>query len=173
MSNFQKIRKDRDLLNFIERCAKCSYCLEDHVSHLPICPSAEYFYLASHRPPGRLELARALIGMYSNVKFSLNQDEIVKKFYSCTLCGACDHKCRELTGKSPLSVFMEVRKELVNNKVGPPPIHRTLLENVLKHGNPQGMPKEKRHERVLNLIKNLKPLSKNAPLLYFVGCVPS
>nr|MDO8079161.1 (Fe-S)-binding protein [Candidatus Freyarchaeota archaeon] len=173
MNNFLKIKNNHDLVNFIERCVKCAYCLEDSKSHLPICPSTEYFHLASHRPAGRLELARALIGMYSNVETNLNMDELLKKFYSCTLCGACDYKCRELTGKSPLSVFMEVRKELVNNKVGPPPAHSILLENVLKHGNPQGMPEEKRPERILNLINNPRHLTKNAPLLYFVGCVSS
>ncbi|MFB0561893.1 MAG: (Fe-S)-binding protein [Candidatus Lokiarchaeia archaeon] len=172
MTNFLESMKS-DLVNFIERCAKCSYCLEDNRSHLPICPSTEYFNFASHRPPGRLELARALMGMYNNVEFSLNMEEIVKKFYSCTLCGACDYKCRELTGKSTLSVFTEVRKELVNNDVGPPSAHRVLLENVLKYNNPQGMPREKRHERILNLIGNSYNLTKNASLLYFVGCVPA
>jgi Fe-S oxidoreductase len=162
-------------MEFIERCAKCAYCLEDNKSHMPICPSTEYFHLASHRPAGRLEVARALIGMYSDMEFTLNMEEIVKKFYSCTLCGACDYKCRELTGKSPLSVFTEIRKEIVNNKMGPPPMHKILLENVLKHGNPQGMPKEKRHERILNLINNTHHLKeeKNASMLYFVGCLPS
>ncbi|WXG41941.1 MAG: (Fe-S)-binding protein [Candidatus Freyarchaeum deiterrae] len=173
MNNFLKIKNDCDLVNFIERCAKCSYCLEDKNSHLPICPSTEYFHLASHRPPGRLELARALIGLYDNIELDLNMDEIVKKFYSCMLCGACDYKCRELTGKSPLSVFMEVRKELFNNNIGPPAAHRILFENVLKHGNPQGMPREKRPERILPLISNSHYINRNAPLLYFVGCVSS
>lgn len=173
MTNFLEIMYKSDLVNFVERCTKCSYCLEDNRSHLPICPSTEYFNFASHRPSGRLELARALMGMYSNVEFTLNMEEIIKKFYSCTLCGACDYKCRELTGKSPLSVFMEVRKELVDHGVDPPSAHRVLLENVLKYDNPQGKPKEKRNERVLNLINNSNHLSKNASLLYFVGCVPA
>ncbi len=173
MNNFAKLMEKHDLMNFIERCAKCSYCLEDPISHKPICPSTEYFHFASHRPSGRLELARALIGLYDNVEFSLNMEEVVNKFYSCTLCAACDYKCKELTGKSPLSVFMEVRKELVNSNVAPPPEHRLLLNNILEHGNPQGAPREKRNERILNSINNPHHLSKNASMLYFVGCVPA
>lgn len=172
MNGFLNIKDNSDLVKFIERCAKCAYCLEDSRSHLPICPSNEYFHLSSYRPAGRLELARALIGMYNDLEFTLNMDRIIEKFYSCTLCGACDHKCRSLTGKSPLSVFKWVRRELVNKNVGPPSPHKTLLENVLKHGNPQGKPRDKRNERILNLIKPHQ-LSKNAPLLYFVGCVPA
>lgn len=169
-----RLRDDHDLVNFIERCSKCAFCLEDHRSHLPICPSTEYFHLASYRPPGRLELARALIGKYNDIGVKLtNMNEVLKRFYSCTLCGACDTKCRELTGKSPLRVFMGVRRELVNQEVAPPLSHRVLLQNVLYHGNPQGMPSEKRHERILKVINNSSLLTKEAPLLYFTGCTPS
>ncbi|MEX2752885.1 MAG: (Fe-S)-binding protein [Candidatus Freyarchaeota archaeon] len=172
MNGFLKIEDNPDIVKFIERCAKCAYCLEDSQSHLPLCPSNEYFRLASYRPAGRLELARALIGMYNDVEFKLNMDKIAEKFYSCTLCGACDYKCRNLTGKSPLRVFKEVRKELVNNKIGPPPEHKILHENVLKCGNTQGKPKDKRNERILGLVKSHQ-MSESAPLLYFVGCVPA
>ncbi|MEX2707177.1 MAG: (Fe-S)-binding protein [Candidatus Freyrarchaeum guaymaensis] len=169
---FAEMRGDPNLVNFIERCVKCAYCIEDYGSHLPLCPSTEYFQFASYRPPGRLELARALIGMYDRVKFELNMNRVMERFYSCTLCGACDYKCRELTGKSPLKIFTEVRRGLVNMGVGPHPAHRALLQNVLEYDNPQGMPREKRHERVADLIGG-KNLSRNASLLYFVGCVPA
>lgn len=145
-----------------ELCVKCSFCQEDPITHLPICPEAERFGFESYRPSGLMELARALA--HRNIGLS---EGLAKRFYSCLTCGACDKLCYSLTGKRPLNLFLETRRVLVKSGFGPMPGQLEATVNVLSTSNPYGKPKDQRFKWVKEAIPN------KAEIVYFAGCTPS
>jgi Fe-S oxidoreductase len=119
----------------------------------PICPSGERFVFDSYYASGRTMIARRLLE--GRLPWSEN---LVRRYYTCTQCGACDENCYEETGRHPLKVIQEVQRELVNRGIGPHPAlsHRRYAQFFDAY-----------EERV---EKAAKAISNKARLMYFVGC---
>lgn len=145
-----------------ELCVKCSFCQEDPVTHLPICPESERFGFESFRPSGLMEIARAVA--HENIGLS---EGFAKRFYLCLTCGACDELCYSLTGKHPLNLFLETRRLLVKSGFGPMPEHLEATQNILSTSNPFGRPQEQRFKWLTEVVP------RKAEIVYFAGCTPS
>ncbi|MEM2914377.1 MAG: (Fe-S)-binding protein, partial [Candidatus Bathyarchaeia archaeon] len=92
-------------------------------------------------------------------------DGLVRSFYQCTLCGACDVMCKTQNDMEPLKVLEELREISVSAGFGLPE-HKAFIDNINKYGNPFGQPAEKRYAW---MPKNVKSLS-NPEIIYFAGC---
>ncbi len=90
------------------------------------------------------------------------------ELWSCTTCATCGVRCpKEIT---PYDFLIDIRSLAVEQGQIATTL-RDALENIFKNGNPWGRIRNKRSEWAQGL--NIKPLSQDTDLLYFVGCTPA
>jgi Fe-S oxidoreductase len=111
--------------------------------------------------------------MYSALGIMDHQLEFTPKLldalYKCTLCGACDVRCKRNLDPEILSVIEALKAKAVEAGKAPMPEHKIVAENIKKSNNRYGSP----HKARLKWLSNeIKPATK-ADLFYFVGCVSS
>ena len=96
--------------------------------------------------------------------------EITPKFldiiYKCTLCGACDMRCKRNLDIEVLLTIESLRARAVQEGYGPFPLHKAIAQRVKEVGNRYGIPNTK---RLSWLRKGVAPVQK-ADILYFAGC---
>lgn len=141
--------------NEIMACIMCGFCRAG-------CPIYSTTSVESNNARGRVIQAYHLLT--GRLKPS---SEIVERFYRCTTCLNCKSVCP--AGVLVPDIVIGVRKRLVEAGLTPE-IHKTLVENIKKTGNPFGEPKDKRTDIYPS---NLKIKSEPTETLLFFGCVTS
>jgi Fe-S oxidoreductase len=105
---------------------------------------------------------------------SLDRIREKEELWDCTTCKTCTLRCPR--GMKPMELVIGLREILVEEGHIPKTII-DAMENVYKHGNPWGKPKNKRTEwlKVLPEDFRVKDFSQGdrAEFLYFVGCAAS
>jgi Fe-S oxidoreductase len=131
-----------------------------------ICPSITKFLWDIYACHGRMDCARALI----DGKLRWN-DTLVEAIYKCTLCAACDVRCKRAGVINVLEVLEELRIKCVEDGFLRNPAHKKALESLERYGNPFGIAgKEQRILWANDLDFNLKHLPKEkATVLLYVG----
>ena len=90
------------------------------------------------------------------------------ELWSCTTCATCGVRCPK--DLNPYEFLIDIRSMAVEGGKIAPTI-RDALESIFKNGNPWGITRAKRMEWSQGL--NIKPFSKGAEILYYVGCTPA
>ncbi|MFO8102133.1 MAG: (Fe-S)-binding protein [Dehalococcoidia bacterium] len=151
-------------------CQVCGVCQRGPWNPYPpkgptsdrLCPEYEKFRTLTHSAQGRIQAIRWLM----EGKFTPDED-FVRVVYDCLMCGACSTVgC--VVDKEQVSIFRDLRTELVSMGLGPIEPFRKTAENIRKEGNRFGRPKSER-ARWAEGVK----ISPKADLVYFAGCVAS
>jgi Fe-S oxidoreductase len=148
----------------IHRCFRCGYCKFTHDYEDFNCPSYRKFWFETYSPGGRMWLLRAW--QTGEIQPSERLAEI---FYSCVTCGNCVEHCALDFRENLVKIFVEARKELVEQGLAPPPV-RDYFKGIHIHGNPYKESAEDRGRWAEGL--NLQAYS-GQDYLFYVGCVGS
>jgi Fe-S oxidoreductase len=175
-----------EYMEWLERCNKCTACTEymEDYSFEPLCPMAERFVKESYRPSGLMELARLLAVKSIELKgkpeaidilelcklVGFNPKSLSARFFACTECGACDASCFYYSGKHPLEIFKEVRRELAQKGFIPERFNE-IRENVLNFSSPFIIEKSRAAKMgKFFRIPETAEIPEKGKLLYFIGC---
>jgi Fe-S oxidoreductase len=91
-------------------------------------------------------------------------EEVPYMFEKCATCGLCLEWCE--TGIDAGEVMLAARADIVNASMAPK-MAVALNENIVRQGNPHGMPAQDRFKAVASQIAGLP---ERAEVLYFGGC---
>ncbi len=154
----------------VNSCIRCSMCKfvdtvwTQSARFARQCPINTRYAFNLYSAPGLMYCAQGI--MDNQLEFT---PKLLDALYKCTLCGACDVRCKRNLDPEILSVIEALKARAVEAGKGPMPEHKTIAENIEKMNNRYGSP----HESRLKWIKDeIKPAEK-ADILYFVGCVAS
>jgi Fe-S oxidoreductase len=148
-------------------CPRCSNCKwVDHIyiqSHrfAKICPINTRYAFNAYSAQGILDIALAL--MAGQLDYTPGLLDVI---YKCTLCGACDIRCKRNLDIEVLLVIEALRARCVQDGSGPLPEHKATASNIEKSHNRYGVPHKNRFKW---LPKEIKPAEK-ADIVYFAGC---
>jgi len=146
------------------RCTFCKFIDLNWVTSLRFsrqCPIDTRYAFNLYSPHGLLH--SALAELDGELEFS---PKLLDALYKCTLCGACDARCKRNLDIEVLQVIENLRVRCVEQGKGPMPEHKVMADNIRKTRNEYGKPHE---ERLKWLPKGIKPAQK-ADIVYFVGC---
>lgn len=148
-------------------CPRCSNCKwVDHVyvrsyRFAKICPINTRFGFNAYSAHGLLDIALAL--MEGRLDYS---PKLLDVIYTCTLCGACDVRCKRNLNIEVLLVLEGLRERCVQDGKGPLSAHKVTSERISKTRNRYGA---RQQNRLKWLPAGFKAAEK-ADILYFVGC---
>jgi Fe-S oxidoreductase len=146
------------------RCTFCKFIDLNWVTSLRFsrqCPIDTRYAFNLYSPHGLLH--SALEELDGKLEFT---PKLLDALYKCTLCGACDARCKRNLDIEVLQVVENLRARCVQQGKGPMPEHKKMAENIRKTKNEYGKPHEGRFEW---LPRDIKPAQK-ADVVYFVGC---
>jgi len=149
------------------QCVRCSLCkfidliwVQSLRFYLQ-CPIDSRYAFNLYSAHGLLHTAVA--EMEGRLEFT---PKLVDALFRCTLCGACDSRCKRNLDVEVLQVIETMKARCVEQGKGPMPEHKVMAENIRTTHNEYGEP----HENRLNwLPPEIRP-AKKADYLYFVGC---
>ncbi|MBN1366503.1 MAG: (Fe-S)-binding protein [Dehalococcoidales bacterium] len=147
-------------------CVRCSYCKYidmNWVNSLRFsrqCPIDTKYAFNLYSPQGFCYSAQA--EEKGTLEFT---PKLIDALFHCTLCGACDSRCKRNLDIEVLQVIETLRARCVE-KGHLLPAHKAMADNVRKTGNEYGLPPEQRFAWV---PKSYKP-APEADIIYFVGC---
>lgn len=147
-------------------CPRCSNCKwVDHVyikSHrfAKICPISAKHTFNAYSAHGILDIALALLN--NQLDYTPKLLEIA---YKCTLCGACDVRCKRNLDIEVLLVIEALRARCVEDGNGPMLAHRRIAQKIESTGNRYGAPRQNRRKWLPEDTRERK-----ADLIYFAGC---
>lgn len=147
----------QEALMFCEKCHLCN----------TVCPVCD-----TRVTQGPFGINRAI---YYSIKWNRYDENLRNLVYSCTTCGRCVEKCRDVSRALKLKeVFEKVREWLLVEKMlGPMPEQVGVLKNMHVRGNPWGNPSYERTLWAKGLDIALASAEKKVDILYFVGCASS
>lgn len=137
----------------IDACRFCFMCR--HVCTMGLATGWE-----SDTPRGR-----ALVLFKVLRKHAEYNDDLVASIYRCCLCGMCQAWCKG--DYTPPEAILAAHRDIVEAGLEPETA-RQIKENVLKTGNPFGLPAEDRFKEI-ELPENTGD-SQTVEVLYYVGC---
>jgi Fe-S oxidoreductase len=117
-------------------------------------------------PRGIMTLAREILE--SRLGYT---KELANLLYRCTSCINCRYLCGAVDPNSgetlvdPSAVILEMKADLIENSVVPPPV-RDFLDTVYRYGNPYG----KRQKDRDKWAQNLDLAFNGQDYLFYVGC---
>jgi Fe-S oxidoreductase len=124
------------------------------------CPIDAKYAFNLYSPQG---LLYAAIGEENgNIEFT---PKLIDALYHCTLCGACDSRCKRNLDIEVLQVIETLRVRCAE-KGHILPAYKTIADNIRKTGNEYGI---KANQIKHWLPTSIKPAQK-ADIVYFVGC---
>jgi Fe-S oxidoreductase len=144
---------------FIEElyiCAKCGYCRSE-------CPAVQFLGFETYSARGKILSLKYVIE--KALGFS---NDLMRNYYTCSLCGYCKNICP--TDINLTDLFVNVRSKLLENGLIPTKI-KDVLENIYKYGNAWGLPRTRRFEWAEGL--ELKRYEPGLDFLYYVGDIGS
>lgn len=162
--------KLEDLRHDINGCIRCSMCKfidvvwTQSARFARQCPISTRYAFNLYSAPGLMYAARGILD--DQLEFT---PKLMDALYKCTLCGACDVRCKRNLDPEILSVIEALKAKAVEAGKGPMPEHKEIAENIEKSDNRYGTPYENRLQWITD---GIKPAEK-ADILYFVGCVAS
>lgn len=145
------------------RCTFCKFIDLNWVTSLRFsrqCPIDSRYAFNLFSPHGLLH--SALAELDGSLEFT---PKLMEALYQCTLCGACDSRCKRNLDIEVLQVIENLRIRCVEQGKGPMPEHKVMADNIRKTKNEYGEP----HEDRLKWLGDIKPAQK-ADIVYFVGC---
>jgi Fe-S oxidoreductase len=130
-SEITKIKKD--LLLATQQCIACEFCV-------PSCPL--YSGWLSDSATGRMQ------SLHYAVKKGWKLDDRLRNIlYSCTLCGACELKCKNLSQSvKVVDIIKKARQLFTKAGKGPMPVHQQMIESLETSNIPRPS-KEKNAQR--------------------------
>ena len=146
------------------RCANCKWIDQNYTrSHRfsKICPINLRYGFDAYSGGGMLTIARAMLE--GRLEFAPSLLDIL---YKCTLCGACDVRCKRNLDIEVLLTLEALRSKVVQEGYGPLEPHKTITRKVKETGNRYGAPNQKR----LGWLPEGIVSRQKAEILYFVGC---
>ena len=146
------------------RCTFCKFIDLNWVKSLRFsrqCPIDTRYAFNLYSPHGLLH--SALAELDGELDFT---PKLLDALYKCTLCGACDSRCKRNLDIEVLQVIENLRIRCVEQGKGPMPEHKVLADKIRKTKNEYGKPHEDRMKWVTG---DIKPAQK-ADIVYFVGC---
>lgn len=146
------------------RCTFCKFIDLNWVTSLRFsrqCPIDTRYAFNLYSPHGLLH--SALAELNGELEFT---PKLMDALYKCTLCGACDSRCKRNLDIEVLQVIENLRIRCVEQGKGPMPEHKAMADNIRRTRNEYGEPHE---DRFRWLIEEIKPARK-ADIVYFVGC---
>jgi len=151
-------------------CIRCSMCKfvdivwTQSARFARQCPINVRYAFNLYSAPGLMYSAKGI--MDRQLEFT---PKLLDALYKCTLCGACDVRCKRNLDPEILSVIEALRAKAVEVGKGPMPEHKAVADNIEKSKNRYGLPHANRLKWLTNDIKT----AVKADLWYFVGCVAS
>jgi len=146
------------------RCTFCKFIDLNWVTSLRFsrqCPIDTRYAFNLYSPHGLLH--SALEELDGKLEFT---PRLMDALYKCTLCGACDARCKRNLDIEVLQVIEKLRARCVEQGKGPMPEHKVIANNIRKTRNEYGEPHANRQNW---LTTSIKPAPK-ADMVYFVGC---
>ena len=137
----------------VSKCNKCGFCL-------PSCPVFLATGIETYAPRGRNAITRSIVE--GKLKVS---GQVEKSIYQCIGCRACVEACFPAVRTNDVVVTFRKRLASMGSMPG---VHKLLLENIQRFGNPLGEAKEKRTEIYPKSYED-----KQSDVLLFLGCIPS
>ncbi len=137
-------------------CTSCGYCKS-------VCPAFKGTLWDHNTARSKMVLAYGLLQGDIPV-----DDSVVQSIFECTTCGDCMRRCP--SNVKTVDVLMAARQELAGLHEVPETME-LALENIEKHGNPQGEPASAREEFLPDEAK--AKLRTGGDVLVFLGCVAS
>ncbi len=148
----------------IHRCFRCGYCKFTKDYEDFNCPTYRKFWFETYSPGGRMWLLRA----WQTGKIQPSE-RLAQIFYSCVTCGNCVEHCALEFRENLVNIFVEARKEMVEQGLAPPAV-RDYLKGIHAHGNPYKEAGEDRGKWAEGL--DVEQYEWQDYLLY-IGCVGS
>jgi heterodisulfide reductase subunit D len=150
-------------------CLQCGYCTS-------ICPVYKQVGWESASPRGKMfylkELSKkSILDRILRRKIEIS-DELIKRIYQCTNCGACEEICH--VNNKPYEVWEKVKDWFYVNNIDPPEVIKAMRTTIEKYHSPyvSGFESGPVADRNQLLIKKYK-LPEQANVVFFVGCVSS
>jgi Fe-S oxidoreductase len=146
------------------RCANCKWIDLNYIRSSrfsKICPINVRYGFDAYSGGGMLTIARALLEGRLGLTPSL-QDVV----YKCTLCGACDVRCKRNLDIEVLMTLEALRAKLFQEGYGPLEKHKTIAQKIQRTGNRYGATQK----NSLNWLPEGVVLAQKADILYFLGC---
>jgi len=146
------------------RCTFCKFIDLNWVTSLRFsrqCPIDTKYAFNLYSPHGLLH--SALAELDGDLEFT---PKLMDALYKCTLCGACDARCKRNLDIEVLQVIENLRIRCVEQGKGPMPEHKVMADKIRKTHNEYGKPHEDRQKWLTSDIKT----AKKADIVYFVGC---
>ena len=165
-----------EIENWSYMCTRCGTCHTVYKQKLweksipdwlPVCPAGEKYGFEPYFPSGKMWIARGV----TEGKLGLDDPELLKIIYSCTLCGNCEKQCQTDILNDHITEIIETLREMaVESGFGPMPKQKEFGEWTKKEHNPYMEP----HEERLNWLPfDKSELPEKADTIYFVGCTSS
>jgi Fe-S oxidoreductase len=145
------------------RCTFCKFIDLNWVTSLRFsrqCPIDARYAFNLYSPHGLLH--SALAELDGELEFT---PKLLDALYKCTLCGACDARCKRNLDIEVLQVIENLRIRCVEQGKGPMPEHKVMADKIRQTKNEYGEP----HEDRFKWLGEIKPAQK-ADIVYFVGC---
>ncbi len=160
----------KELENEMHKCFRCNLC---KMIPLPVvrnpdffdsCPATMEYGFHSYSGSGKQIMALSL------VQGRITADEkLLEISNACTTCGSCDVSCKFVMDAERQQVNMALREHIVEQGIELE-AHKSVINNLTKHGHPDGKPKHPPGEFAKDL--NLKHLpDEKADVLLFAGCL--
>ncbi|MEN9727437.1 MAG: hypothetical protein RL434_1803 [Pseudomonadota bacterium] len=144
-------------------CADCNYCVDavwEEVGLSHVCATVQsHSPLVSFSGRGYLAAARAW-----HEDQAIDLPTLAERVFTCSTCGHCETVCP--IGLRPAQAALALRAELWSEDAVPTAT-RSLADNILREGNPWGLPRSARNEWVPDSSETPAPRGE---LLYLPGC---
>jgi Fe-S oxidoreductase len=113
--------------------------------------------------------------IYYAVKWNIFNEDLRNLVYSCTTCGKCVAKCKNVSRALPIVETIEkMREYLLDEKMqGPMPEQNSVLKHMYARGNPWGKGPHERTQWAEDLNIPYASEENKVDVLYFVGCASS
>lgn len=162
--------KLEDYIHDAKGCVRCSNC--KFIDHIWVqsarfarqCPINMKYKFNLYSASGLLHSAVGI--MENELEFT---PRLLDALYKCTLCGACDIRCKRNLDLEVLSVIETLKARCVEVGKGPMLEHKVVKENIETYNNQYGFP---HMNRLSWLTSDVRSVSK-VDMLYFVGCTGS
>jgi heterodisulfide reductase subunit D len=153
-----------DISRELQACLQCGYCVK-------VCPAYSQTPWESVTPRGKVYYLNQLANRSPMDKWLGRKVEVDEEFvdavFQCTGCARCHTVCH--VGIEFAEFWEKVREWIVDQGVGPKPVHKKIDERIGKVKNPYGEPMEKRDAWWPSDV----PRAENPDVIFFAGCTAS
>lgn len=146
-------------------CSQCKWVELDYVIGKDFawrCPSWQYGLFNAYGANGKMPIIWDLL----TGALDYSAPSLLDVVYMCNLCGGCDVGCKRNLDLEIQAILEALRARMVEKGVGPMPQHKAVATSIDRSKNIYGLNQKNR----LDWMPRDVSTTKNADLLYFVGC---